>query len=31
VVLQWATRLPTAGIRRMSILSSYLEVFRVVA
>jgi hypothetical protein len=31
VVLQWATRLPTAGIRRMSILSSYLEVIRVVA
>jgi hypothetical protein len=24
VVLQWETRLPTAGIRRMSILSSYL-------
>jgi hypothetical protein len=30
VVLQWATRLPTTGIRRMSILSSYLEMFRVV-
>jgi hypothetical protein len=30
VVLQWATRLPMAGIRRMSILASYLEMFRVV-
>jgi hypothetical protein len=28
VVLQWATRLPKTGIRRMSILPSYLEMLK---